>query len=85
MGDPQVFQDPIQVPEIVMDDLHLAPGVFQPLGSCRNGILILIDADEQPFRVQKFHHPMGMARPAQGAVHIDPLGIRDHPLDTFFQ
>ena len=68
-----------------MDDLHLALGIFQPFCSRRNGILILIDADEQPFRVQKFRHPMGMARPAQGAVHIDPFGICDHPLDTFFQ
>ena len=85
LGDPQLVQDPVQVPEVVVDNLHLAPGVLQPLRSRGNGVLILVNADQQPFRVQQFRDPVRMAPTPQGAVHIDPLEIRNHPLYTFFQ
>ena len=63
----------LQIAEVAVNDIHPAPGLFQPLRCRADGRRILVDADKASLFRKHGGNPAGMTAAPQGTVHISPV------------
>ena len=80
----QLPQDVRQVAEVAVDQGHPVHQALQPPGGRIQGGLVPVDADEPPGGEPPGNLP-GVARPAQGGVHIDPGGVDIQSVDALLK
>ena len=82
---PLRLEDLLEMREIAVHDVDVALDVLEALFRRRDGLLILIDADNAALRREQFRDAMGMASASQSTVDIDPFFICHETLDRLLQ